>query len=65
MENQKIHTRNLQRAMTFDRFLYSVLEKEADNLGVKISHLVNLELSKTFQDKIQLLKLQERTKYNC
>ncbi len=64
IENQKIRTRNLQRAVTFDRFLYSVLEQEADKLGIKISHMINLELSKLFKDKIRLLKIQEASKYD-
>jgi hypothetical protein len=59
-----LHTRNVQRAVTFDRFLYAALEAEAEKLGIKVSHVINAELSKTFQDKIQLLKLQDKAKYN-
>jgi len=62
MENQTIQVKNVQRAMTFDRFLYAILEEEADKLGVKISHLVNQEMCKVYQDRIQLLKQQERNK---
>ncbi len=64
MENQKIHTKGIQRAVVFDPFLYSILEQEADNLGIKISHVINSELSRTFQDRIRILKIQERTKYD-
>jgi hypothetical protein len=58
----KVRKKNVQRHMTFDKFLYTILEDEADKLGIKISSLVNMALSKQFYDKIELLKLQEQVK---
>jgi len=50
--------------MTFNRFLYAVLESESERLGIKIAHLVNMTLSEKYEDKIELLRLQERSKYS-
>jgi len=50
--------------VTFDRFLYAVLEQEAEQLGTKVSHVINAELSKVFKDKIRLVKIQEASKYD-
>ncbi len=60
----EIKPKNIPRSVTFDRFLYAALEQEAEMLGIKVSHIINLEMSKLFQDRIQLLKQKERDKYN-
>jgi hypothetical protein len=60
----EVKTKNILRSVTFDRFLYSVLEQEAEELGTKISHVINAELSKVFKDKIRLAKIQEASKYD-
>ncbi len=57
--------KNVPRTVTFDRFLYATLEQEAEMLGIKISHIVNQEMSRLFKDKIRLLKIQEASKYDC
>jgi hypothetical protein len=59
-----VKPKNVQTSMTYNRFLYAVLEEEAEKLGVKISHLVNQELSKAYLDKIQFLKEKEKNNYN-
>jgi len=59
-----IKPRNIQRAMTFNRFLYAALEMEADRLNINITDVVNQELSKTFHETIRLLKKQEKNKSN-
>jgi len=60
----QVKTKNLPRSVTFDRFLYAVLEQEAEQLGTKVSHVINAELSKVFKDKIRLVKIQEASKYD-
>ena len=64
MELIKVAPKNPQRAMTFNRFLYAVLQEEANKLNINVSDVVNQELSKNFYTRIELLKLQEKTKYN-
>ena len=58
-----LRRKNVPRHMTFERHLYAVLEIEARRLGIKVAHVVNQELSKRFEEKIELLRLQEKTKY--
>ena len=60
----EIPLKNIQRGMTFNRFLYAALRQEADKLNIDVSDVVHLELSKIFRDTIQLLKMQERNKSN-
>jgi hypothetical protein len=40
------------------------MEAEANKLGIKITSVINQELSKRFQEKVELLKLQEKMKYS-
>ncbi len=59
-----VRPKNFPRSVTFDRFLYAALEQEAEKLGIKVSHVINQELSKLFQNNIQLLRQQEKNKSN-
>jgi ribosomal protein L14 len=59
-----VRRKNVNRHVTFDRFLYAVMEAEANKLGIKITSVINQELSKRFQEKVELLKLQEKMKYS-
>jgi len=61
--DERIPTRNVQRSITFNRFLYVALREEADKDGIKIAHVINQKLSKLFEERIELLKLQEKMKY--
>jgi|JFJP01.1.fsa_nt_gi hypothetical protein len=60
----KISPKNVQRAMTFNRYLYAVLQEEANKLNINVSDVVNQELSKNFLNRIELLKLQDSRKYS-
>jgi hypothetical protein len=60
----EIPSKNVQRGMTFNRFLYAALRDEAEKLNIDVSDIVHIELSKLFFEKIQLLKAQEKNKYN-
>ncbi len=59
-----MRAKNIHTSMTYERFLYTILEQEAESRGLRVSNVVNEELTKLFKDKIQLLRLQEKTKYD-
>jgi len=59
-----VRPKNVHVSMTLNRFLHAALEQEAEARGIKVSHIVNEELTKLLKDRIRLLKIEEASKYD-